>query len=115
MLLAMSLNFVIELIIGLLAFWFEDTYAFFWIYQKIVFTLGGLFLPLDLFPNGLRQVAAALPFTSISYAPARLSAAFTAQLFAATAATQMGWLLVLGLLAGVVYSRAVRRLSVNGG
>src|SRR5579884_2056052 len=29
-LLAIALNFVVELVIGLLAFWFEDTYAFYW-------------------------------------------------------------------------------------
>ncbi|MBV8085647.1 MAG: ABC-2 family transporter protein [Chloroflexi bacterium] len=113
--LAMSVNFVVELAIGLLAFWFEDTYAFFWIYQKIVFTLGGLFLPLDVFPRGLRQVGSVLPFTSVAYGPARLSAQFTPRLFASTAGMQLGWLAVLGLLAAFVFSRAVRRLSVNGG
>lgn len=113
--LAITLNFTIELMIGLLAFWFEDTYAFFWIYQKIVFTLGGLFLPLDLFPDTLRRIAASLPFTSIAYLPARLTAGFDLPLFASTIGTQLVWLLVLGAIAALVYCGGVRRLNVNGG
>lgn len=114
-LLAMSLNFVIELGIGLLAFWFEYTYAFFWIYQKIVFTLGGLFLPLDLFPPVLRQVAANLPFTSISYLPAKLAAAFDVTRFFETAATQVLWLVAVAAVAALIYRGGVRRVDVNGG
>ncbi len=114
-LLAMSLNFAVELGIGLLAFWFEDTYAFFWIYQKLVFTLGGLFLPLDLFPPALRQIAASLPFTSIAYGPAKLAASFDVERFLATVGTQFIWLAAIGAVAALLYSRGVRRLDVNGG
>lgn len=113
--LAMTLNFVIELVIGLLAFWFEDTFAFFWIYQKIVFTFGGLFLPLDLFPTVLRNVAANLPFTSIAYGPARLAADFDLARFFVTVGTQIFWLAALGAVAAVVYRGGIRRIGVNGG
>lgn len=115
MLLAMSLNFVVELTIGLLAFWFEDTFAFYWIYQKIVFTLGGLFLPLELFPSALRQLAANLPFTSIAYRPARLAADFDLSSFLSTVGTQIFWLIALGAIATLIYHRGVRRIDVNGG
>lgn len=53
--LGLTLNFLIEFSIGMLAFWFEDTQPFFWIYQKLVFTLGGLFLPLELLPGPLAR------------------------------------------------------------
>ncbi|HEX5417885.1 MAG TPA: ABC-2 family transporter protein [Chloroflexota bacterium] len=113
--LAISLNFVVELVIGLLAFWFEDTYAFFWIYQKTIFTLGGLFLPLDLFPETLRKIAENLPFTAIAYAPARLTARFDEGLFLSTLAEQLLWLLLLGGAAALIYRGGARRLNVNGG
>ena len=113
--LAMTLNFVVEFSIGLLGFWFEDTFAFFWIYQKIVFTFGGLFLPLELFPEPLRQIAAVLPFTSISYGPGRLAATFALSRFIETLGTQVFWLIAVGLLAMLLYRRGVRRINVNGG
>jgi ABC-2 type transport system permease protein len=114
-LLAISLNFAAELVIGLLAFWFEDTFAFFWIYQKLVFTLGGLFLPLSLFPSLLRRISAALPFSSIAYGPARLVQRFSGGTFLAVAGTQLLWLAVIGLVAWVIFRGGVRRLNVNGG
>jgi ABC-2 type transport system permease protein len=113
--LAISLNFVVELSIGLLAFWFEDTYAFYWIYQKIVFTLGGLFLPLDAFPSTLRTISGLLPFTSIAYGPARLTAGYSLELLLSTIGTQLVWLAILGLVAAIIYRGGVRRLNVNGG
>ncbi len=114
-LLAICLNFTVELTIGLTAFWFEDTYAFFWIYQKLTFTLGGLFLPLVLFPSGLRQVAARLPFSSIAYGPARLTAGFDAGLALGTLGTQLGWIALLAGIAFLIYRGGISRLSINGG
>lgn len=113
--LAISLNFVIELIIGLLAFWFEDTFAFFWIYQKVVFTLGGMLLPLDLFPPILRSVAANLPFTSIAYGPSRLVTGLDAPRAAWTIGAQLFWIVAFAALASWLYRRGVQRLSLNGG
>lgn len=114
-LLAIALNFAVELTIGLLAFWFEDTFAFFWIYQKLTFTLGGLFLPLALFPGPLRAIAARLPFSAIAYAPARLTAGFDAPLLLGTFATQALWLVALSGVAALIYRGGVRRLNINGG
>ncbi|MHB8575523.1 MAG: ABC transporter permease [Dehalococcoidia bacterium] len=114
-LLAIALNFAVELAIGLTAFWFEDTNAFFWIYQKLTFTLGGLFLPLTLFPSWLRAIAERLPFSSIAYAPARLVAGADVGLVLGTVATQGLWLVALAGAASLIYRGGVRRLNVNGG
>jgi ABC-2 type transport system permease protein len=114
-LLAIALNFAAELSIGLLAFWFEDTYAFYWIYQKLTFTLGGLFLPLMLFPGWLRVIAQRLPFSSIAYAPARLVAGVDPRLVLGTVSTQLFWLALLAGVAALIYRGGVRRVNINGG
>jgi ABC-2 type transport system permease protein len=113
--LALLLNFASELMIGLLAFWFEDTFAFYWIYQKLTFTLGGLFLPLTLFPGWLRRVAELLPFAAITYAPARLVAHAGVATAASTVGVQSLWLALFALAAVALYRRGVRRLNANGG
>ncbi|MBN1919805.1 MAG: ABC-2 family transporter protein, partial [Anaerolineae bacterium] len=51
--LALLLDALIVVLIGLLAFWMEETQPVFWIYQKLLFTVGGLFLPLEFFPDWL--------------------------------------------------------------
>ena len=43
--------------IGLSAFWIVDTSPVYWIWQKLAFVLGGLLLPLELYPDWLRALA----------------------------------------------------------
>jgi ABC-2 type transport system permease protein len=112
---SLTLNFLVELAIGLLAFWFEDTLPFFWIYQKLVFTIGGLFLPLELLPGPLAAVSALLPFAAVTYAPARIFAAFSPGVFATQLALQLVWIGVLAGMAAAVYSLAVRKVNIHGG
>lgn len=113
--LSMTLNFLFEASIGLLAFWFEDTIAFFWIYQKLVFTIGGLFLPLELLPGPLAEVSSKLPFAAVAYAPARVFVDFSYESFAELAALQLVWIAVLVLVVAVIYRRGVREVNINGG
>ncbi len=113
--LALTLNFAVETAIGLTAFWFEDTMPFFWIYQKLVFSLGGLFLPLDLFPQVLAAIARFLPFAGVTYAPARLFVSFSWEALAWLLTVQVSWLLALGCLMALVYTRAVRKVNIHGG
>ena len=72
MALAFLLQFLIKMSLALLAFWVEDTGPFFWIYSKVLFTLGGLFVPIDIYPEWLRRVAVMMPFNYVLYQPARL-------------------------------------------
>ncbi|MDP7420921.1 MAG: ABC-2 family transporter protein, partial [bacterium] len=60
--LAVSLDFIIKMNIGILSFWIEETAPVYWIYQKLVFTLGGLMIPLDVFPDWLKTWCLKLPF-----------------------------------------------------
>ena len=112
---AVTINFLVEASIGLTAFWFEDSQPFFWIYQKLVFTVGGLFLPLEFLPGLLRDVASVLPFATITYTPARLFVAFEWQEAALRFGLQFAWLLLIALGSWAVYGRAVRKVNVHGG
>jgi ABC-2 type transport system permease protein len=101
--------------IGLSAFWVEDTTPIDWIYAKLVFTLGGMFLPLELFPDWLAQIARWLPFASMAYAPARLFVAFEWPMFGSVVLTQVIWLVALGMCLKVIFGKAVTRVVAHGG
>ncbi|NCF64655.1 MAG: ABC transporter permease [Chloroflexi bacterium] len=113
--LALVLDFFMASSIGLLAFVTEDTFSFRLIYQKLIFILGGLLIPLDFLPPWLQQIARLLPFSQVNYAPAKLFVAFEWQLFLYTLALQLFWILVMGSLLTLQYRWATRRLVVNGG
>lgn len=113
--LALTLNFLIVMCISLSAFWVEDTGPFFWIYSKVLFVLGGLFVPIDFYPEFLRRAAAASPFNLVLYAPSKLLVAFDAAMFIRTVTMQAVWIAILGALAAGLYAMGVKRLNVNGG
>ncbi len=113
--LAMLLDALIAVLIGLLAFWIEEVLPAFWIYQKMLFTVGGLFLPLELFPDWLRRIAQWLPFQFITYVPARTFVAFEPSFVLRAAGGQLAYVAVLGGLVALVWRRAQRRLVVHGG
>jgi len=113
--LALLLDALVAVLIGLLAFWIEEVTPAFWIYQKLLFTVGGLFLPLEMFPDWLRQAVRWLPFQFIAYAPARAFVAFEPGFVLRAAAGQVGYVVALSALVGLVWRRAQRRLVVHGG
>ena len=113
--LALFLDAMIAVSIGLLAFWIEEVTPVFWIYQKLLFTVGGLFLPLELFPQGLGRVARWLPFRFVTYVPARTFVAFEPQFVLQGVAGQVAYLGVWTLVVVLMWRQARRRLVIHGG
>jgi viologen exporter family transport system permease protein len=112
---AWVLHFCVTVMIGLSAFVVEDVSAFMWIYQKLAFMFGGMLIPLDFYPQWLQVIARALPFSSITYSPARLFVTPTAELFINVMTLQIIWIVVLSLMLTFAYRRGVAYLTVNGG
>ncbi len=112
---AWLLHFCFNALIGLAAFVAEEVASFEWIYQKLVFILGGMLIPLDFYPGWLQTVSRSLPFAYMMYAPARLFVRPEAGLYAQILAGQAFWLVVMGGLLALAFARGVRRLAINGG
>lgn len=115
MIMAVSLKFFLTLLISLSAFWVEESGPFHWIYGKLLFTIGGLFIPLEFFPGWLQQVARALPFNLILYAPARLMVDWDINRFIQIIGRQVLWLAAAAILAQLIFNRGVKKLNVHGG
>ena len=112
---AWVLHFCVTVMIGLSAFFVEDVSAFTWIYQKLAFLFGGMIVPLDFYPGWLQVIARALPFSSVTYGPARLFVTPTLELFINVMLIQIVWIVILSLLLTFAYRRGVAYLTVNGG
>lgn len=109
------LGLLIQVTIGLLAFWFEEVLPFYWITQKLVFILGGLFFPVDFFPDWLQGFSKYSPFAFITYWPARTMVNFDLRTFAFAGIGQLVYGSLLALVALAVFRTAARRISVQGG
>lgn len=105
----------LQTIIGLLAFWFEEVMPFHWIIQKLVFVIGGMFIPIDFYPDWMQSIARVTPFAFAAYWPASTWVAFSWERFATTIAGQAAYLVVFGITASLLFRAAVRKLHVQGG
>ena len=110
--LGVVVNLAAQHVVAAAAFRLRDVRATWFLYQKTVFILGGMLLPLEVLPGGLRTFALWCPFMAMAYAPARLAAGHGTALLLLV---QAGWLVVLVAAAVLVFARGERRLEVVGG
>lgn len=110
--LAVVANLAAQHVVAAASFWLRDVRATWFLWQKAVFILGGMLLPLEVLPDALLRVALWCPFMTMAYAPARLAAGHGG---VALVGAQLLWLAVLVGLAVVVFARGQRRLEVVGG
>ena len=111
-LLAVACNLAAQHAFAAMAFWQHEAKGAWFLYQKLVFILGGMLLPLQIFPSWLEAAAWAGPFWTMSYAPARLAAGFAEP---ALLAGQVAWLCVLYGAAVAAFAAGERLLQRTGG
>ena len=114
-LLAIILDFCFNGMIGLLAFFTEDTDSFVLIYQKVLFILGGMMIPLEFMPVWLKNLSLALPFSLMVYAPARLFVQFDWNSWLSIVTRQLIWIAIAGVALNLIFRWGIRRVSINGG
>jgi ABC-2 type transport system permease protein len=113
--LAITLHFAMMFLLGVLAFWLEEARALNLIYQKIVFTLGGMLVPLEVYPLWFQRIGESLPFSYVAYYPAKLFVQFSLEDFFNILAVQGMWLLIIGVSGAFLFTRGMRKVSINGG
>lgn len=114
LLLAGSIQFLLQISLSMSAFWLEENTAFFWIYQKLGLIAGTL-MPLEFLPETARRIALLTPFPYLTWAPARIALGKAGADAPWILGAQLLWLGFALLLALAVHARGSRRLSVNGG
>jgi ABC-2 type transport system permease protein len=113
--LASMLAVLFRALIGLSAFWIVDSSPLNWVWQKAMFLLGGLFVPLDLYPDWLRALASATPFAAMLYEPGRCAFGFDPARAAHAFGVLLGWTAAALAAVAIVHRRALHALDVRGG
>jgi ABC-2 type transport system permease protein len=114
-LVAAALITALYLWIGLLAFWLQDVSPVYWMTQKLMFVLGGLMMPLDLYPDLIRRAAVFTPFPSVLAGPASFVLPSGGMGSGVLARSLAIWACVTALAVGWVFRRATSALTINGG
>jgi ABC-2 type transport system permease protein len=108
--------FLLAGIAALLSFWLLTTFALEWMLTAMLAFLSGRILPLWFYPEQLAAVLKYLPFAWIAFHP---SAVYLGEVEAGEAVALLGigagWVVVLTGVVLFLWSRASRRLVVQGG
>ncbi|MEU8326668.1 ABC-2 family transporter protein [Nonomuraea sp. NPDC048881] len=103
-------------LLGVAGFWLHQTSGVVWTFSLVNALLAGTFIPLPLFPAGLREVVELLPFGAVGYTPAAVYAGMLDGWPAVRAiGVQAIWCAVLAAAIAVVWRRAQHRVVSQGG
>lgn len=94
--------------IGLLEVWGPYSRAGYWISQKFIFLLGGLILPITIYPDVLEQIAWLTPFPAILTIPAGIAFNPSIEEMRTGVLIQLLWLGIVMWLAWFAQKRATR-------
>ena len=115
LLMAFVIGFLIEALIGLIAFWFLEVSSLIFIYMMLSYFLSGHMIPLELLSKWIPFVDY-LPFRYLAYTPtAILIGKIPREHLSVELLIQAGWIAGLFVLNRYTFHRGVLRYSAFGG
>jgi ABC-2 type transport system permease protein len=114
---ASLIHLLFQVCCGLSAFWTQDAVFVYHVYQKLILLLGGVYMPLSLYPGFLSgDVLRFLPFSAMVNGPSSLIFSHNLMTdFLEVAFLQCFWLMAAAALAQMIYSACLKIVEVNGG
>ena len=114
--LAWVVSMLLNVLIGLVAFWTLEMNGFRMVYRLIGNFATGALVPLWFMPDALRMVVEILPFQAIAFVPVSIyiGAPATGSVWTALG-LQVAWVVVLALVIRWVWSQAFRHAVIQGG
>jgi len=115
LILAWIIIFHIHYSVGLLAFWMANSMAMDVLVWSMYTVLGGMLIPVDLFPEATRPIVAMLPFSAALDFPVKvLIGKVSGFAMLEGFALQIFWVLALILLRRVLWHKGLKRFSGAG-
>lgn len=110
------IGFLIESLLGLIAFWFLEVSSLVFVYMLLNYFLSGHMLPLDWLPGPISYAIQLLPFKYLAYVPAAIFLQkYTPQALGLELAMEFAWVVVLYAANRWTLARGLRRFSAYGG
>lgn len=106
---------IFRMLIGVSAFWLQEVSPFFWVWEKLLFMLGGLMLPLTVYPQWLQTVAYITPFPAILGERSALALNFNWINIISLASSLIVWGILCLVSLRLLYRKGLRILNIEGG
>ncbi len=108
------MGLIFQMVIGLSAFWFQEVSPINWIWEKCLFALGGLMLPLAAYPLWIQRAAHWTPFPAILGARSALAIEFSLPAVLHILLLLMLWSLIGLCLLQLLYRKGLRLINIEG-
>ncbi|MCA9000042.1 MAG: ABC-2 family transporter protein [Planctomycetaceae bacterium] len=113
---AFLLGFLIESLLGLIAFWFLEVSSLLFIYMMFNYFLSGHMIPLDFLPAPIFQAVEYTPFKYLAYIPAAIMLGkYQESQLPGLLLVELTWIVALFVLNRFAFHFGVRRYSAFGG
>ncbi|PZE21048.1 ABC transporter permease [Paenibacillus xerothermodurans] len=108
--------FSINSIVMMVSFLTTNTFGVQLAKRAVVDIFAGTLIPFEFFPAGLRVVMEFLPFQAMAYIPLSIyTGGLTGWTMAVALSEQLGWAVLMIALSRLLWMKAARRLTINGG
>ena len=114
-LMAGFIGILFRMLIGLSAFWLQEVDPFFWIWEKLLFMLGGLMLPMAAYPEWLQFIANLTPFPAILGQRSALAFDFNLQHIFFLTSSLIIWGILGTFCLVALYRKGLRILNMERG
>ncbi|MCO5144192.1 MAG: ABC-2 family transporter protein [Oligoflexia bacterium] len=112
---SLSVGIIFHISVGICSFWIQDSNPIYWVWQKLMFILGGLILPFEIYPEWLKTIAWYSPFPYLLNMPVMASLEGDIQKALSCLLAMAAWFVVGSMLATILFLFARRSLVLNGG
>lgn len=112
-LIGVFINILIQVFIGLIAFFTEENHSVYLITQKLSFFL--VFTPIEFYPSIVQKIFYLLPTTYCVYAPAKIFTNFELGEAGMLIGLEVLSAILLYGIIRIMYAKGVKKINVNGG
>jgi ABC-2 type transport system permease protein len=114
---AYTLSYMLDFMIGLLAFYTESLWGISATKDVLTSFLAGALVPLAFFPESMQQILGMLPFQAIYNVPLQIAtnAALNPVDYVQMLGVQIFWVIVFALGSRLFFRHVIARLTINGG
>jgi ABC-2 type transport system permease protein len=117
LLLAFLISFSIDYFVGIMGFYSESVWGLSITKEIIVTVFSGALIPLQFFPEAIREILFWLPFQAIYHTPIMMITKpnLGLDVFLPMMLVQLAWAILLFLFARLFYNQAIKVLRIAGG
>jgi len=114
---ALVISFCIDFFVGLMGFYSESVWGISYVKEVILMFSSGALIPLQFFPDGIREILLWLPFQAVFHTPLMMVTKPKLELdtFIPMLGIQAFWAIALIILTRLFYHQAIKVLRISGG